>query len=162
MMTTPQPQVPSTASNIDPAGSTDPRNLEEQSTAGASPTDPQSYPEQKHAGAVGYGPNFRFGPTVGDKAGGLMEEMRGKIMHNQEHVHHGHDRRTGELKKSLPSISFSAVLVPTARLPRFAEALTHVYPLLLRRVLLSSNTRPDRWISEHLPNDWSTISFQSS
>lgn len=98
-MTTPQPQVPSTASNIDPAGSTDPRNLEEQSTAGASPTDPQSYPEQKHAGAVGYGPNFRFGPTVGDKAGGLMEEMRGKIMHNQEHVHHGHDRRTGELKK---------------------------------------------------------------
>ncbi|KAK0444246.1 uncharacterized protein EV420DRAFT_1648940 [Desarmillaria tabescens] len=57
------------------------------------------YPEQKHAGKVGYGPQYRPGPTFADKVTGLKEEVKGKITGNQGLVQEGHERRTGELKR---------------------------------------------------------------
>ena len=87
------------------------------SGASPSPTDNHSeYPPQRHAGAVGYGPEYGkgavclsvfFGPTstneyqqsTGDKLEGLKEELKGKIMHEPDLVQHGHDLRTGELKR---------------------------------------------------------------
>lgn len=36
---------------------------------------------------------------MGDKLGGLTEEMKGKVLKKPEVAQHGHDRRTGELKK---------------------------------------------------------------
>ncbi|KAK0475888.1 hypothetical protein IW261DRAFT_1493481 [Armillaria novae-zelandiae] len=57
------------------------------------------YPEQKHAGKVGYGPQYHSGPTFSDKVSGLKEVVKGKITGNQGLVQHGHDRKTGELKR---------------------------------------------------------------
>jgi hypothetical protein len=72
----------------------------------------QDYPEQKHAGAVGYGPNFHQGPTVGDKITGLKEEFKGTVTHNKDLHQHGKDLKTGELKRKQqeednPSAAFS-------------------------------------------------------
>lgn len=36
---------------------------------------------------------------MGDKIGGLTEEVKGKMLKKPEVAQHGHDRRTGELKK---------------------------------------------------------------
>ncbi|CAL1710872.1 unnamed protein product [Somion occarium] len=57
------------------------------------------YPEQRHAGRVGLGPNYGKGASGGDKLAGWKEELAGKITRNPDKVHHGHDLRTGELKK---------------------------------------------------------------
>jgi hypothetical protein len=67
-------------------------------TSAAPPSEVQ-YPEQKHAGAVGYGPNYHQGPTVGEKATGLKEELVGKMKHDQGMTQHGHELRTGILKQ---------------------------------------------------------------
>ncbi|KAI0729200.1 hypothetical protein C8Q72DRAFT_778626 [Fomitopsis betulina] len=57
------------------------------------------YPEQRHAGAVGLGPEFGRGVTTGDKIEGYKEELKGKILRKPDVVQHGHDLRTGELKR---------------------------------------------------------------
>ena len=75
------------------------------------------YPPQRHAGAVGYGPEYGKGAvcmlsvetstqdlnarlqSTGDKLEGLKEEMKGKVLHKPDLVQHGHDLRTGELKR---------------------------------------------------------------
>ncbi|KAJ3887976.1 hypothetical protein GG344DRAFT_68348 [Lentinula edodes] len=59
----------------------------------------ESYPEQHHAGAVGYGPNYRQGPSLTDKLSGLKEELKGKVTKNPGLVEHGKEMKTGELKK---------------------------------------------------------------
>ncbi|KIK57406.1 hypothetical protein GYMLUDRAFT_263155 [Collybiopsis luxurians FD-317 M1] len=93
----------STVSNVDSAspnpttasgGSGVDSNTQSQSSA---PSD--DYPEQRHAGAVGYGPQYRQGVSVGDKLTGLKEELKGKVTKNPELVEQGKERRTGELKK---------------------------------------------------------------
>lgn len=56
-------------------------------------------PPQRHAGAVGLGPAYGQGAGLGEKLGGMQEEIRGKIMKNPELVEHGRERRTGILKK---------------------------------------------------------------
>jgi len=53
-------------------------------------------PPQRHAGAVGIGPNYPLGPSLGTKIGGAMEEIKGKIMGKSEVAEHGRERRTGE------------------------------------------------------------------
>ncbi|KAJ3859259.1 hypothetical protein EV359DRAFT_68311 [Lentinula novae-zelandiae] len=58
-----------------------------------------SYPEQHHAGAVGYGPNYRQGASLGDKLTGLKEELKGKVTKNPGLVEHGREMKSGELKK---------------------------------------------------------------
>ncbi|KAJ4467110.1 hypothetical protein C8R41DRAFT_871485 [Lentinula lateritia] len=60
---------------------------------------PESYPEQHHAGAVGYGPNYRQGASLGDKLTGLKEELKGKVTKNPGLVEHGKEMKSGELKK---------------------------------------------------------------
>ncbi|KAG7095210.1 hypothetical protein E1B28_005985 [Marasmius oreades] len=65
----------------------------------ASTPDDTSYPPQLHAGAVGYGPNYRQGPTFTDKVTGVKEEIKGKVTRHPDLVQQGHDRRTGELKR---------------------------------------------------------------
>ncbi|KAF9048559.1 hypothetical protein BJ165DRAFT_1526003 [Panaeolus papilionaceus] len=59
----------------------------------------ENLPPQLHAGKVGYGPNYRAGPTLEEKVAGLKEELLGKVTHNKERVHHGHEIRTGEEKR---------------------------------------------------------------
>ncbi|KAJ4478613.1 hypothetical protein C8J55DRAFT_399473, partial [Lentinula edodes] len=59
----------------------------------------ESYPEQHHAGAVGYGPNYRQGPSLTDKLSGLKEELKGKVTKNPGLVEHGKEMKTGELKR---------------------------------------------------------------
>ncbi|KAG2059306.1 hypothetical protein BDR06DRAFT_949333 [Suillus hirtellus] len=56
-------------------------------------------PPQRHAGAVGLGPLYGQGAGLGEKLGGLQEEVKGKITRNPELVEHGRERRTGILKK---------------------------------------------------------------
>ncbi|PFH48573.1 hypothetical protein AMATHDRAFT_49398 [Amanita thiersii Skay4041] len=57
------------------------------------------YPEQRHAGKVGYGPNFTMQPSISDRFEGLYEEAKAKLTHNEALHKHGHDLRTGELKR---------------------------------------------------------------
>lgn len=59
------------------------------------------YPEQRHGGSVGLGPNYAKHPTMGDKVGGAMEEIKGKMLKKPEVAQHGHDRKTGELYEKL-------------------------------------------------------------
>ncbi|EMD36282.1 hypothetical protein CERSUDRAFT_74298 [Gelatoporia subvermispora B] len=59
----------------------------------------QTYPEQRHAGAVGYGPEYGKGASTGDKFEGYKTELKGKILKKPDLVQHGHEMRTGELKK---------------------------------------------------------------
>ncbi|EMD36283.1 hypothetical protein CERSUDRAFT_95623 [Gelatoporia subvermispora B] len=68
-------------------------------TGGADQGKPESYPEQRHAGAVGYGPDYQKGATMGDKIDGYEEELKGKILRKPDLVQHGREMRTGELKK---------------------------------------------------------------
>lgn len=56
-------------------------------------------PPQRHAGAIGLGPLYGQGAGLGDKLGGLQEEVKGKITKNPELVEHGREQRTGILKK---------------------------------------------------------------
>ncbi|KAH7920841.1 hypothetical protein BV22DRAFT_1107486 [Leucogyrophana mollusca] len=56
-------------------------------------------PPQRHAGAVGLGPEYAKGAGFVDKIGGLQEELKGKILRKPDIAQHGHERRTGELKK---------------------------------------------------------------
>ncbi|KAH9920235.1 uncharacterized protein BXZ73DRAFT_80179 [Epithele typhae] len=58
-----------------------------------------SYPPQRHAGAVGLGPEYAKGASTGEKVDGWKEEMKGKILRKPEVVQHGHDLRTGAVKK---------------------------------------------------------------
>ncbi|KAH7867945.1 uncharacterized protein C8R40DRAFT_1030619, partial [Lentinula edodes] len=57
------------------------------------------YPTQHHAGAVGYGPNYRQGPSLTDKLSGLKEELKGKVTKNPGLVEHGKEMKTGEVKR---------------------------------------------------------------
>ncbi|KZT70586.1 hypothetical protein DAEQUDRAFT_737265 [Daedalea quercina L-15889] len=57
------------------------------------------YPEQRHAGAVGLGPEFGRGVTTGDKLEGYKEELKGKVLRKPEVAEHGHELRTGQLKR---------------------------------------------------------------
>ncbi|KIY65361.1 hypothetical protein CYLTODRAFT_424407 [Cylindrobasidium torrendii FP15055 ss-10] len=57
------------------------------------------YPEQKHAGKTGYGPNFKLGPTMGDKMDGAKEILKGKVKRNPELVQHGRDEISGKLQQ---------------------------------------------------------------
>ncbi|PPQ89336.1 hypothetical protein CVT25_003173 [Psilocybe cyanescens] len=67
-------------------------------TASASGGD-TTYPEQIHAGKVGYGPNYRTGPSLEDKIQGLKEELKGKVTRNSELVEHGRQVKSGEEKR---------------------------------------------------------------
>ncbi|KAG6329046.1 hypothetical protein ID866_10042, partial [Astraeus odoratus] len=58
-----------------------------------------NYPPQRHAGAVGIGPEFGTHTGFTEKLAGLKEEIKGKVLRKPELVQHGHDRRTGELRK---------------------------------------------------------------
>ncbi|KAG2126937.1 hypothetical protein DEU56DRAFT_534996 [Suillus clintonianus] len=62
-------------------------------------TDDSQLPPQRHAGALGLGPAYGQGAGLGEKLGGLQEEIKGKIMKKPELVEHGRERRTGILKK---------------------------------------------------------------
>ncbi|KAG2129551.1 uncharacterized protein EDB93DRAFT_114613 [Suillus bovinus] len=62
-------------------------------------TDDSQIPPQRHAGATGLGPLYGQGAGLGDKLGGLQEEIKGTITKNPELVEHGRERRTGILKK---------------------------------------------------------------
>ncbi|KAI9566127.1 hypothetical protein HD554DRAFT_2119585 [Boletus coccyginus] len=62
-------------------------------------TDDPSIPPQRHAGAVGIGPNYTLGPGFGDQVGGIVEEIKGKIVGKPEVAEHGRERRTGELMR---------------------------------------------------------------
>ncbi|KAI0821467.1 hypothetical protein BC629DRAFT_1262921, partial [Irpex lacteus] len=61
----------------------------------------EGYPPQKHAGAIGLGPEYgkMREATAGDKIAGLKDELVGKVTRNQDKVQHGHEQRTGELKR---------------------------------------------------------------
>jgi hypothetical protein len=49
-----------------------------------------------------------------EKVAGLKEEAKGKILHKPELVQHGHDLRTGDLKKQeLDKASHSQACAPT-------------------------------------------------
>lgn len=48
---------------------------------------------------------------VGEKLGGLTEEVKGKVLKKPEVVQHGHDRRTGELKKKEEDAAVSLVSI---------------------------------------------------
>ncbi|KAF8310258.1 hypothetical protein DL93DRAFT_1659673 [Clavulina sp. PMI_390] len=69
--------------------------------SGGEPADVQDgdLPPQLHAGKVGYGPNYRMGPSTTDKMAGYKEELMGSIKKDQSLKQHGHDLRTGELKR---------------------------------------------------------------
>ncbi|KAF9652486.1 hypothetical protein BDM02DRAFT_3183528 [Thelephora ganbajun] len=57
------------------------------------------YPPQRHAGAVGLGPEFGKGATIGERVDGLKQEIKGKINHDPKLVEHGRDQHTGELRR---------------------------------------------------------------
>jgi len=61
--------------------------------------DGEEYPPQLHTGKVGYGPNYHQGPTTSDKFTGFKEEIVGGVKRDQELKQHGHDLRTGEIKR---------------------------------------------------------------
>jgi hypothetical protein len=65
----------------------------------ATAPDAVQYPEQKHAGKVGYGPNYHQDASLGEKATGFKEEVLGKVKHDEGMIAHGHELRTGALKK---------------------------------------------------------------
>lgn len=50
---------------------------------------------------------------VGEKLGGLTEEVKGKVLKKPEVVQHGHDRRTGELKKKEEDAAVRIVSIPS-------------------------------------------------
>jgi hypothetical protein len=62
-------------------------------------TDNSELPPQRHAGATGLGPLYGQGAGLGEKLGGLQEEIKGKITKNPELVQHGRERRMGILKE---------------------------------------------------------------
>ena len=65
------------------------------SVVGAGET--SDYREQTHAGKVGYGPNYKSGPSFGTKLEGVKDIMKGKVTKNPELVEEGHLKKTGEL-----------------------------------------------------------------
>lgn len=50
---------------------------------------------------------------VGEKLGGFTEEVKGKVLKKPEAVQHGHDRRTGELKKKEEDAAVRIVSIPS-------------------------------------------------
>ncbi|KAH7914324.1 hypothetical protein BJ138DRAFT_1000304 [Hygrophoropsis aurantiaca] len=68
-------------------------------TNGSKTMSEDELPPQRHAGAVGLGPQYGTGTGFVDKIGGLQEELKGKMLKKPDVAQHGHDRRTGELKK---------------------------------------------------------------
>jgi len=66
-------------------------------------------PPQRHAGKLdGPGPEFKKGAGLGDKMTGLQEEIKGKVLRKPEVAQHGHDLRTGELKRRQHEQDFDA------------------------------------------------------
>ncbi|EIW80385.1 hypothetical protein CONPUDRAFT_165920 [Coniophora puteana RWD-64-598 SS2] len=57
-------------------------------------------PPQRHAGKLdGPGPESKKGIDFGDKFAGFQEEIKGKLLRKPDVAKHGHDMRTGELKR---------------------------------------------------------------
>ncbi|PPQ72205.1 hypothetical protein CVT24_002362 [Panaeolus cyanescens] len=65
----------------------------------ADPSESNAYPEQRHAGKVGYGPNYNVHASFADVVTGVADELRGKMTHNPDLVHHGHELLSGEEKR---------------------------------------------------------------
>ncbi|EJF67162.1 hypothetical protein DICSQDRAFT_47591 [Dichomitus squalens LYAD-421 SS1] len=90
-------------SNVDKAKIDDqPRSPEHSGPAAPetqSSTEDSAYPPQRHAGAVGYGPEYGKGAGTSDKLQGFQEEVKGKVLRKPDLVQHGHEMRTGQLKK---------------------------------------------------------------
>ncbi|KAF5390996.1 hypothetical protein D9757_003981 [Collybiopsis confluens] len=86
----------STASNNSPSYNQDQSS---QNDTSVPPPQDQDYPEQRHAGAVGYGPQYHSGPSVGEKLTGFKEQLKGKMTKNEDLVEQGRERRAGELKR---------------------------------------------------------------
>lgn len=55
--------------------------------------------EGAHSGKVGYGPNYKKGPSVGDKLSGTAEILKGKITKKPELVQEGQEKRDGTLQE---------------------------------------------------------------
>ncbi|KAJ3872363.1 hypothetical protein F5051DRAFT_159316 [Lentinula edodes] len=89
---------PSTTPSSNTTTTTTPSTDSTPSTTNSNSTS-ESYPEQHHAGAVGYGPNYRQGPSLTDKLTGLKEELKGKVTKNPGLVEHGKEMKSGEMKK---------------------------------------------------------------
>ncbi|KDR78954.1 hypothetical protein GALMADRAFT_64291 [Galerina marginata CBS 339.88] len=87
----PKSAAPSSASNT--SGPADNNTSAPPSNGGS------DYPEQLHAGKVGYGPNYRAGPSLEDKIQGLKEELKGKVTHKPDLVQHGREVMSGEEKR---------------------------------------------------------------
>ncbi|KAK7689362.1 hypothetical protein QCA50_007153 [Cerrena zonata] len=92
-MSTPNVNSPASSTRV-------PSSQTEQDGAPATAPD-NGYPPQRHAGAVGLGPEYGKGTSASgtDRIQGLKEELVGKILHKPQKVQHGHDLRTGELKR---------------------------------------------------------------
>ncbi|KAH9908242.1 uncharacterized protein B0H18DRAFT_1075866 [Fomitopsis serialis] len=86
------------------------------------------YPEQLHAGAVGLGPEYGRGvarkQTTGDKLSGYKDELKGKVLRKPDVAQHGHDLRTGELKRREQAQDDDGVR-PSPLRPTRAFAYTH-------------------------------------
>jgi len=100
----PQPQKHQSQANDAPPqeNTNDTENAPQSNEDGSQSKDTEpegGYPEQKHAGAVGLGPDYGKGAGGGDKITGFKEEFIGKITGNHDKFQHGHDMRTGELKR---------------------------------------------------------------
>ncbi|KAJ3912864.1 hypothetical protein F5877DRAFT_72040 [Lentinula edodes] len=101
----PSTTSPSNTGNTSPPSTRDshPSTTPSTTTTTTPSTDSTSsssnYPAQHHAGAVGYGPNYRQGPSLTDKLSGLKEELKGKVTKNPQMVEHGKEMKTGEVKR---------------------------------------------------------------
>ncbi|KJA19496.1 hypothetical protein HYPSUDRAFT_217604 [Hypholoma sublateritium FD-334 SS-4] len=92
--------VPTTGSGAqNPPASSQPTATDPDDVANADALDDPSLPEQHHAGRVGYGPNYRTGPTLEDKISGIKDELKGKLTRNPDLVAHGRDVASGEARR---------------------------------------------------------------
>ncbi|KAI0683277.1 hypothetical protein BC835DRAFT_1396075 [Cytidiella melzeri] len=100
-----QPEAQNATSNKVAPPQNDAMNVDQQQQpvqeGNPSGLDQEGYPPQKHTGQVGLGPEYasQREATGTDKITGLKDEIVGKITRNQDKVQHGHEQRTGELKK---------------------------------------------------------------
>ncbi|PPQ64570.1 hypothetical protein CVT26_001968 [Gymnopilus dilepis] len=93
--TTKSPSTSNAPQSHSPSTNTPSTDSNSQSQPGTN----EAYPEQKHAGAVGYGPNYRAGPTLEEKIEGLKDELKGKITRKPELVQHGKEILSGEERR---------------------------------------------------------------
>lgn len=81
---------------------------------------------------------------MGEKLGGLTEEVKGKVLKKPEVVQHGHDRRTGQLKKKEEDAAVR--IASMLSLWKFSVICTVAHSL---SVLQNSNPFENK--SEHAP-----------